>query len=201
MTEQAKATTVPTAEEIANRLKVDVDTTVYKNPATTVDALVVRKNAVSGDYELLVIQRGRNPFQGYWALPGGFVEYGEDPEDGAARELEEETKLIKLPGQENIQLIAVRGKGDRDPRQHIITIAYAIKLDASSLSNCAAADDAKAAKWLNLETLGNEDFPLAFDHVHIVNDFRAWFKKEGEARGFFVVDNDPRQPGETSAKH
>ncbi|KAJ3107372.1 hypothetical protein HDU97_004254 [Phlyctochytrium planicorne] len=228
--------TKPTEAEVANRLNVDVDKTVYKNPATTVDALVIRKNVVSGKYELLVIQRGRNPYQGYWALPaikllmddkkapysgrrntdaftpppnfaanqkktGGFIEYGEDPEHAAGRELEEESKLKRAPGDENIHLITVRGKGDRDPRQHIITIAYAVKVEPSSLPFCAGDDDAKAAKWIPLDIIGDEAHPLAFDHVHIVNDLRNWFKKEGEALGFYVVDNDPKQPGETSTKN
>ncbi|KAJ3097946.1 hypothetical protein HDU97_004403 [Phlyctochytrium planicorne] len=192
--------TKPSEAEVANRLNVDVDKTVYKNPATTVDALVIRKNVVSGQYELLVIQRGRNPYQGYWALPGGFIEYGEDPEDAAGRELEEESKLKKAPGPNSTHLITVRGKGDRDPRQHIITIAYAVKVDPATLPFCAGDDDAKDAKWIPLDIIGDDAHPLAFDHVHIVNDLRKWFKKEGEALGFYVVDNDPKQPGETSAK-
>ncbi|KAJ3108311.1 hypothetical protein HDU96_007550 [Phlyctochytrium bullatum] len=195
------ASTVPTAEDAANKLAVDKDDTVYKNPATTCDALVVRKNTVKDIYELLVIQRGRNPYKGFWALPGGFIEYGEDPEDAAFRELEEETRLRRLTtSTDAIQLITVRGKGDRDPRQHIITIAYAVKIDPTSLSLCAAADDAKGAQWLPLDAIGGEEYPLAFDHVEIVKKFREWFVKEGEARGFFVVDEDPKQPGETGAK-
>ncbi|KAI8855312.1 NUDIX hydrolase domain-like protein [Chytridium lagenaria] len=195
------ASTVPTAKDVANRLNVDIEEKTYKNPATTVDALVVRKNMKTNNYELLVIQRGRNPFKGYWALPGGFVEYREDPLDAAPRELEEESKLKKLEGPDSIHLITVRGKGDRDPRQHIITIAYALKVDPASLPNCAGSDDATGAQWIPMDVIGSEEFPLAFDHVHIVNDFKAWFQKEGEARGYYVIDENPQQPGESSTKH
>ncbi|KAJ3326590.1 hypothetical protein HDU76_012800 [Blyttiomyces sp. JEL0837] len=189
------ASTIPDATTFANRLNVDVETKVYKNPASTVDALVVRKNMVTGCFELLVIQRGRNPYQGFWALPGGFTEYGEDPEVAVLRELEEETLLQVDPAAKQVKLIAVRGKGDRDPRQHIITIAYSVKVDKESLPLCAGSDDAKGAQWIKLDDIGTESFPLAFDHVHIVDTFRAWFNKEGIAAGWFVEDVNPRQPG------
>ncbi|KAJ1556364.1 hypothetical protein HK405_014323 [Cladochytrium tenue] len=190
----------PDAETVANRLNVDVEDKVYRNPASTVDALVIRKNVLTSQFELLLIQRGRNPYKGYWALPGGFIEYGEDPEVAVRRELEEETQLVGLPGDDHIQLITVRGKGDRDPRQHIITIAYAVRVDPATLSLCAGSDDAKDARWLPLEEAGNEKYPLAFDHVEIVKKLRAWFHSHGAARSFFVVDVDPKQPGELSSK-
>ncbi|KAI9353298.1 NUDIX hydrolase domain-like protein [Zopfochytrium polystomum] len=202
-----------TPKTVANRLNVDVEEKVYKNPASTVDALVVRKNAVTGDFEILCVQRGRNPYQYYWALPGGFIEYGEDPELAVRRELEEESKLIGLPGEENVHLITVRGAGNRDPRQHIITIAYAVRVDPSTLPLCAGSDDARNlrpvwskqelapsaprvnfdarrdAKWLPLDKAGSSEFPLAFDHSKI----------EGITMEYYVVDENPKQPGETSA--
>lgn len=162
----------------------------YRNPATTADALVVRKNTVSSTYELLAIQRGGSPFQGFWALPGGFIEYGEDPEDAVRRELFEETGLR---GGE-VCLIAVRGAGMRDPRQHVITIAYCVKVDPETLANCSAGDDAKNAQWLPLEKAGSEEFPLAFDHSLIVETFRKWFLREGEKAGFYANDLNPTQP-------
>ncbi|KAJ3401224.1 hypothetical protein HDV05_000607 [Chytridiales sp. JEL 0842] len=190
-------TTTPTPTAIAGRHQVDKedDTKTYKNPATTVDALVIRKNVPSDTYELLVIQRGRNPYKGYWALPGGFVDYGEDPLDAVRRELLEETRIVAVKGDSNVRLVAVRGKGDRDPRQHVITIAYVVKVEEGSLGACVGSDDAKDARWVPLETIGSEEMPLAFDHGSIVDDLRAWFKKEGEALGFYVVDHDPKQPG------
>ncbi|KAJ3164647.1 hypothetical protein HK101_000391 [Irineochytrium annulatum] len=193
-------TTVPTASDVAGRLNVDVDKTVYKNPATTCDALVLRSNVKTGKFELLVIQRGRNPYKGYWALPGGFIEYGEDPEDAVRRELKEESQIAALPGSENIHLITVRGKGDRDPRQHIITIAYALKVDEKTLKDCAGSDDAKDARWISLDALGSDTHPLAFDHAKIVDSFRAWFEKEGKAKKFYVTDSNPMQPGQASGK-
>ena len=110
-------------------------------------------------------------------------------------------------------LIAVRGAGMRDPRQHVITIAYCVKVDPETLANCSAGDDAKVwyfpcfdvnlylinmvsqnAQWLPLEKAGSEEFPLAFDHSLIVETFRKWFLREGEKAGFYANDLNPTQP-------
>ncbi|KAI8848393.1 NUDIX hydrolase domain-like protein [Chytridium lagenaria] len=168
------STTIPSSEAIANRNNVDVEEKVYKKPCTTVDALAVRKNTKTSVYELLVIQRGRNPFKGYWALPGGFIEYGEDPLHAAPRELEEETKLVQLPGSTTF-------------------------ISSPSVDQETDPDDAMAAKWISLDDIGTPDFPLAFDHVHIVDDFRKWFKKEGEQRGFMLLTRIQSKPGETAS--
>lgn len=74
-------------------------------PNLTVDAIVIRQQ--KQNYEILLINRGKNPFKDHLALPGGFVDYNEDPEDAVLRELKEETSL---DGEIPVRLITVRGK-------------------------------------------------------------------------------------------
>ena len=67
-----------------------------------------------------MITRGRDPFKGCYAFPGGFVDYGEDPEDACIRELQEECGIKGYKP----ELICVAGKPDRDPRKHVVSIVY-----------------------------------------------------------------------------
>jgi 8-oxo-dGTP diphosphatase len=125
--------------------------------ALTVDALVFSKAGIS--LQVLLIQRKNPPFQGKWALPGGFVENDEDLEDAAIRELLEETG-IKLKSM--IQVYAF-GKPDRDPRQRVVTIAYlAVLKDRPKIKG---ASDANQAEWFDVDQLPE----LAFDHAEIIN--------------------------------
>lgn len=109
---------------------------------------------------------------------GGFVDYGEDPSIAVVRELEEETHL-KMKAGAQPQLVTVRGHPDRDPRQHIVTIAYFVPLDIESLPDMRGDDDAKEAAWFPLEDLRREKaiefhcqpVRLAFDHQSIINEF------------------------------
>ena len=102
----------------------------YRNPALAVDAAVRR-----GD-EVLLIQRGNEPWKGAWALPGGFVDYGEDPTDAVLRELEEETGLKG----EIVRLLDAKGDPNRDPRKHIVSIVYLIAADGEPVGGDDAAD-------------------------------------------------------------
>ena len=96
---------------------------VYKTPSVTVDAIVTRPSAAeAGKTDILLITRARPPFVGSYALPGGFVDYGEDPKVACVRELKEE---CSVEGYEP-ELITVAGKPDRDPRKHVISIVYAV---------------------------------------------------------------------------
>lgn len=80
-------------------------------------------------HEVVLIQRGREPHKGSWAFPGGFVDYNEDPEHAALRELQEETSLVaKCP-----VLVSVHGKPNRDPRKHIVTIFYKAQVSSGCL--------------------------------------------------------------------
>lgn len=122
----------------------------------TVDAVVFRKSN-SGN-ELLLIKRKNDPFRGKWALPGGFVDEGEDLAVAAKRELQEETGLI-LDG---LEQLGAFGKPGRDPRSHTISIAYSGFAEAGA--QAVGADDADEAEWFAVSALPE----LAFDHADII---------------------------------
>lgn len=122
----------------------------------TVDAVILRKKT---DYELLLIKRKNEPFKDCWALPGGFVDENEDLKDAAIRELEEETQ-IKI---NDLEQIAAFGTPFRDPRGHMVSVAYFGIVAPDSVA--VAADDAKETGWFSVKDLPK----LAFDHLDIVN--------------------------------
>ncbi len=130
---------------------------VYRNPALTVDAVIVHRSS-RGDFVLLVL-RGRDPFAGSYALPGGFVEYGEDPNDAVGREVAEETGLMNL----TFCQLGVFGKPGRDPRGHTVSVVYTSVL-AGERPEATGGDDAAAARWVSVDELP----PLAFDHGEIL---------------------------------
>ncbi len=126
----------------------------YRNPKLTVDGVVIRNG------KILLIRRKNEPFKGRWALPGGFVEYGETVEEAVMREVAEETGLAT-----DIDGIAgVYSDPGRDPRGHTISIAYL--LSPKDDSEPEGGDDASEAKFFDV----NELPPLAFDHDRIIKD-------------------------------
>ena len=124
----------------------------------TVDNVVVRKSG--SDLEILLIQRRNEPFKDFWALPGGFVDENEDLETAAKRELAEETSLIVY----QVKQIGAYGKPNRDPRGHMVSVAY--YSETNSMAFTQAADDAKEVKWFSSHALP----ALAFDHSEIIRD-------------------------------
>ena len=124
----------------------------------TVDNVVIRK--IDGNKEILLIKRLKEPFQDFWALPGGFVDENEDLETAAKRELLEETSIMIF----KVNQIGAYGTPGRDPRSHVVSVAYYSEIDP--LAEAVAADDAKEVKWFNLNLLP----PLAFDHSEIIRD-------------------------------
>ena len=110
--------------------------------------------------QILLIKRKNDPFKDCWALPGGFVDENEDLEAAALRELEEET-TIKL---EKLSQLGAYGKPFRDPRSHVVSVAYFTNVDKNTVAK--AADDAKEAQWFAITNLPE----LAFDHAEIIKD-------------------------------
>ena len=127
---------------------------VPRNPFPTVDIVLYREGQ-----GILLIER-RNPPHG-WALPGGFIDYGESAEQAAVREALEETGLaVRLTG-----LLGVYSDPGRDPRFHTLSVAF--MADADPDQTPRAGDDAGKAVFFPLDALPE----MAFDHRRIVDDF------------------------------
>ena len=129
----------------------------YARPALTVDCVVFGYE--EGQLRLLLIQRAQPPFEGRWALPGGFVEMDEDLETAARRELEEETGVKRI----FLEQLSAFGDPGRDPRERVVTVAWWAMIRLSD-QKVRAADDAREAEWFSIEELP----ALAFDHDRIV---------------------------------
>lgn len=135
-------------------MKKEHGESVYRNPSLTVDGIVRE------DDDVLLIKRKNRPFKGSYALPGGFVEYNETVEEAVLREVEEETGLkTKI-----IELVGVYSSPDRDPRGHIVSTAFSLKVVGGELKE---GSDAASAKFFDLDDLPD----LAFDHDEIIEDF------------------------------
>ena len=136
----------------------------YQNPSVTVDAVATREG-VDG-LELLMIKRGEDPqeWEGMWAFPGGFVDYGEDPEDAVVRELLEETGVV---GKHPLSL-TILGKPGRDPRKHCVGLFYLVEVDSES--EPVGGDDAVDAQWIPINQLTPEN--VAGDHSEVIELLR-----------------------------
>ena len=125
-----------------------------RHPSLAVDCVVFDPGG-----RLLMIRRKNPPFEGHYALPGGYVQYGETTERAAARELAEETGLVAR----SVSLVGVYSDPQRDPRGHVVSVAYRIETTGHDPNaGDDAADAAFVANW--------EDLDLAFDHRSIVSD-------------------------------
>lgn len=130
----------------------------HPRPAVTVDIAIFRPN--QGVFQVLLIQRGQEPFQGMYALPGGFLDQEESLEDAALRELKEETGIADT----HLIQIHTFSSPDRDPRGRVISTCFGAILDSASDVKVQAGDDAQNSAWFSL----NELPPLAFDHELII---------------------------------
>lgn len=129
----------------------------YPHPAVTVDGVVFGYD--EADLKVLIIQRDQDPFQGKWALPGGFVNMDEGLDEAVRRELEEETGITRL----YLEQLYTFGAPKRDPRERVISVAYyaLVKLADHAVR---AASDARNVAWFPVADLPD----LAFDHEEIV---------------------------------
>ncbi len=135
----------------------------YRNPALTVDGVVLLRQPVSvqGDFpSVLLVERGIEPFRGVYALPGGFVNYGEDIKDAIDREIQEETGLTGLP----FSQFRTFGHPDRDPRGHTVSVVY-VAVIVGEAPEVVGGDDAASAAWFSVDKLPE----LAFDHAQILS--------------------------------
>lgn len=134
-----------------------------QNIAVTVDSVIFCK---TDRFKVLLVQRKNDPFKDHWALPGGFLEEGEDLETGAKRELKEETG-VEVDSMEQVRAFGTPG---RDPRGPTVTIAFLSRIYCEE--DLKPADDAKDARWFDLEKL--PDMKLAFDHDEIIKVARQF---------------------------
>jgi len=123
-----------------------------KHPRVAVDVVVLTPQG------FVLVRRKNPPFKGHWALPGGFVEYGEKVEDAAVREVREETGLeISI-----LALVGVYSDPDRDPRGHVISIAF---LGERMRGEIRASSDAEEVRVFR-----RPPERMAFDHLRILED-------------------------------
>jgi 8-oxo-dGTP diphosphatase len=125
-----------------------------ETPALATDCVVV-----DAERRVLLIRRGRPPFKGRYALPGGFVEIGESVEDACRRELLEETGVKAR----RLELVGVYSDPGRDPRGHTCAVVFLARVKQAV---ARAGDDAAAAQWVK----DWSRLDLAFDHAKILRD-------------------------------
>jgi 8-oxo-dGTP diphosphatase len=134
----------------------------YPRPAVTADCVVMTKEDVP---QVLLVERGNEPYKGCWALPGGFMNMDETTEQCAIRELKEETGLDV----QQVWQIGAYSKMCRDPRGRNVCVAYLAIVDKPAA--VSGQDDAAKAQWFPIDALP----PLAFDHEDIMRDAKVLY--------------------------
>lgn len=132
----------------------------FPRPALTTDAVVI----CNEDQSILLIERKKDPYQGKWALPGGFVDEYEAVKDACVRELEEETSLSLSAS--DAHFVGVFGKEGRDPRGWTVSVVYLFEVTQEQKSTVAPGSDSAAVRWFSLAQLPE----LAFDHKEIIEE-------------------------------
>lgn len=132
----------------------------YPHPAVTTDCVIFGFDGEK--LNVLLVKRGGEPYLGWWAFPGGFVKIDESAEEGALRELKEETQLSTS----YMEQLHTYSAPDRDSRERVITIAY---LALVKISEVKGGDDAAEAQWFPIDEVPH----LAFDHDVILRDALA----------------------------
>lgn len=127
----------------------------YPHPSVTTDCVIFGFDGTR--MKVLLVQRGIEPYKGRWAFPGGFLQMDESAEEGALRELREETGLSGA----FIRQFHTFSAPDRDPRERVITIAFYALV---RIEEVTGGDDAADARWFALDEVPQ----LAFDHDQIL---------------------------------
>ena len=166
---------MPHAEQTEQEFLSAYDPGKYPRPSVTADVVLFTLSP-AGRLSLLLIKRGGHPFKGKWALPGGFLMAGEESaEQAARRELKEETGLDAV----HLTQLYTFSHPDRDPRTHVISVAYTALVPKGKLPEFQAGDDAADAALFEIGfdgcelSLSNGSLrlsggDLAFDHASIV---------------------------------
>lgn len=134
----------------------------YPRPAVTTDCVIFGFDGT--ELKVLLVERGRDPFKGRWALPGGFMKMDESLEECARRELKEETNVSNV----YLEELGAYSSVNRDPRGRVVTVVY-IALVRPVDFEVIGGDDADSAAWFPV----SEVPPLAFDHDEILADARV----------------------------
>jgi 8-oxo-dGTP diphosphatase len=129
----------------------------YPRPALSSDIVLFGFDGT--DLNILLIRRGKEPFKGNWAFPGGFMEMDETTEECAIRELEEETGLTSV----YLEQLNTFSGIERDPRERVVTVAY-LGLVRIAEHVVTAGDDAEKVSWFRLKDIP----PLCFDHDFVL---------------------------------
>lgn len=137
----------------------------YPHPAVTTDCVIFGFDGQQ--LKVLLVERGIEPYKGHWAFPGGFLKMDETAEEGALRELKEETGLETA----YIEQLGAFSDVKRDPRERVITIAFYALVNITEVKG---GDDAADARWFRID-----DMPLlAFDHDHILRVAQKRLKEQ-----------------------
>lgn len=131
----------------------------FERPGLTVDGVIFGLDLDEENLQVVLVERDVEPFEGMWALPGGFVRNGESLEDAALRELREETGIKDV----FLEQLYTFGKPNRDPRGWVVSVAY-YALVAPDQHHLLATTDARRAEWFPVNKLPK----LAFDHEEIL---------------------------------
>jgi 8-oxo-dGTP diphosphatase len=134
------------------------DPSRYERPSVTVDVVIF--TLISQELHVLLVQRRRWPFEGYWAIPGGFINMDESLETAARRELEEETGLRDV----YLEQLYTFGDVGRDPRTRVISVAY-IALVRADMQQIEVSDESTDVRWWPVRNIPAQ---LAFDHDQIL---------------------------------
>lgn len=144
--------------------------------AVTVDVVIL--TMTEGELHVLLVRRGEAPFQGMWAIPGGFKRPTETLHEAARRELAEETG-VDVPSL--LAQFGAYGDPERDPRMNVVTVAYLAVL--RDVGGIVAGTDAAEAALTPVSDVLNGKLDLAFDHLRIVTDAIERVRVELEVTG------------------